>query len=308
MPVKNGEKFLNSAFKSILSCVREGDEIIVIDDGSSDSTPSILKNYEGELKNLKVIRSPGTGIVDALNLGIQIAKNDWIARFDVDDEYDKLRLIEQEKRISPGVVAIFADYIFRDTNGKDYGFVASAIYPEATSVSLINSFRTAHSSALINKTAFFAAGGYQKSDFPAEDLGLWLRLSKIGQLVTIPKPLLFYTINQGSVSTEYKVQMQAKKRELLQKYGIPSEDLENLRVNWVSILHSYNNSDSAAQRRILLSRDFIAAAWATRKNRLIFIAFLRLIQLLLYKENRIELLQLVNEKKRRNKIKSSFKF
>jgi hypothetical protein len=127
-------------------------------------------------------------------------------------------------------------------------------------------------------------------------------------LVTIPKPLLFYTINQGSVSTEYKVQMQAKKRELLQKYGIPSEDLENLRVNWVSILHSYNNSDSAAQRRILLSRDFIAAAWATRKNRLIFIAFLRLIQLLLYKENRIELLQLVNEKKRRNKIKSSFKF
>ena len=72
MPVKNGEKYLGSAFKSILSCIREGDEIIVIDDGSSDSTPSILENYEGELKNLKVIRSPGTGIVDALNLGIQI--------------------------------------------------------------------------------------------------------------------------------------------------------------------------------------------------------------------------------------------
>jgi glycosyltransferase involved in cell wall biosynthesis len=307
MPVKNGEKYLGSAFKSILSCIREGDEIIVIDDGSSDSTPSILENYDGELKNLKVIRSPGTGIVDALNLGIQIAKNEWIARFDVDDEYDKLRLIEQEKRIAPGVVAIFTDYIFRDTNGKNYGLVASAIYPEATSVSLINSFRTAHSSALINKTAFFAAGGYQRSDFPAEDLGLWLRLSKIGQLVTIPKPLLFYTINQGSVSTEYKVQMQAKKRELLQKYRIPSEDLENLRLNWVSIVGSYSNSDSAAQRRILLSRDFIAAARAAPKNRLVLIALLRLIQLLINKENRIALVQLVNEKKRRKKIKNSFK-
>ncbi|HEY5345943.1 MAG TPA: glycosyltransferase family 2 protein, partial [Verrucomicrobiae bacterium] len=83
MPVWNGEKFLAAAVDSLLAQTFSDFELLVIDDGSTDRTPEILRAYADP--RLRVLRLDHGGIVVALNHGLSQAGADWIARLDADD-------------------------------------------------------------------------------------------------------------------------------------------------------------------------------------------------------------------------------
>ena len=70
MPVRNGELFIDNALGQIQKNISPNDEVIVIDDGSEDSTPIHLDRWLKVFINLRVIRRPKIGLVEALNLGI----------------------------------------------------------------------------------------------------------------------------------------------------------------------------------------------------------------------------------------------
>jgi len=98
---KNAGLFVESAVLSIINQTRVPNEIICIDDGSTDSTFSILKNIEKSNHCIKIIKTDGVGISKALNLAIQCAENRYLARMDADDlsHFDRWRssLILQRK-------------------------------------------------------------------------------------------------------------------------------------------------------------------------------------------------------------------
>jgi len=307
MPVKNGARYIHESIASIMACTTPFDEVIIIDDGSDDETHRLLQGYLTQFSNLRVEMSPGVGIVEALNYGIEISKNEWIARFDVDDHYGANRLFEQRKLIAPGVAVIFSDYCFKDSKGNKLGIVPSAISPEATALSLVNSFRTAHPSALLYRPIFTKSGKYQKTDFPAEDLGLWLRMLRHGTLISAPKVLLFYSLSSGSVSSEYRSVMIHRRLELLSKYGIPGKDIEYVWRNWKKITSSYKNFPFSSKRKILLCRDLISATslFGGRIEQIaaLFIAF----RLFLNPINFMSLILLIFEKKKRDSTRVSQK-
>ena len=83
MPVWNGERYLREAVDSILNQTMDDFELLVIDDGSTDSTPDILRSYADP--RLHVHRLEHAGIVVALNHGLTHARAEWIARLDADD-------------------------------------------------------------------------------------------------------------------------------------------------------------------------------------------------------------------------------
>ena len=85
MPVWNGERHLREAVDSILNQTFPDFEFIILDDGSTDSTPEILQEYESKDARIKIIKLNHEGIVVALNRGVAEAKTDWIARMDCDD-------------------------------------------------------------------------------------------------------------------------------------------------------------------------------------------------------------------------------
>ena len=98
MPVWNGEEYLRESIDSILGQTFSNFEFIVIDDGSTDSTPEILRSYQDP--RLRIFRLEHAGIVSALNFGVDQAQTGWIARQDADDVSDPRRLEFQWREVN----------------------------------------------------------------------------------------------------------------------------------------------------------------------------------------------------------------
>jgi glycosyltransferase involved in cell wall biosynthesis len=219
LPVKNGAPYLETLLPLILEMLEPSDELIVINDGSTDSTEKIILDYKRIDSRLRSVATEGIGLVKSLNLGVSMSKKFWIARFDVDDSYSILRLQRQREKLEFGVSVVFSDYRFLSGSNKGLGTVHSAVYPNPTAISLVSSQRTAHPSAVINRHKLLMAGGYLEEDFPAEDLGLWLRLSHFGKLISVPQTLLSYRLGKNSISSNNRKAQLSKTRVLINDYS-----------------------------------------------------------------------------------------
>jgi glycosyltransferase involved in cell wall biosynthesis len=269
MPVKNGEPFLNQAIQQIEENVKKDDEIIVVDDGSEDGTQLILKKWSKDNHKVRVLRNPKLGLVEALNLGIRESSNDWIARFDVDDGYRPERLGLQRSLITGQTAAIFSDYEFIAENGKNFGVIPSPMEHAPTTISLHFSQQTPHPGVLYNRRSIESVGGYRKSDFPAEDISLWLRLAKVGQLVSVPETLLSYRLSRNSVSAQNRKIAVSITRSVVSEIGVNPANALLCLDTWKEIGELYSVQKLGAQRTILFYRNLkkaLVIAGLTKAN------------------------------------------
>lgn len=116
MPVKNAENYLNACIDSIIDQTISDWELIAVNDGSSDATGSILKQYEKQDKRIKSLENPGKGIIDALSSAYKISSGVYITRMDADDIMLSTKLqkllalvVENPQTIATGKVAYFSD-------------------------------------------------------------------------------------------------------------------------------------------------------------------------------------------------------
>ena len=256
MPVKNGGAYLLSAIQNIEAMLSPLDEVVVIDDNSTDETPGMLRKWVDSNPQVRVMTNNGSGLVDALNMGISEARFEWIARVDVDDRYNPRRISVQKELIQNDVVAIFSDYELLYEGIHSLGKMHSAVFAPAVSVSLISSQRTAHPSVLFNRSAALSVGGYRKQDFPAEDLSLWLRVSRLGKLISSPEVLLHYRVGKNSISGTKRNEMQMMKQSHLRQIGINPIDINAFEEQYFELFAMYEDLHGATTRRILLFRDF----------------------------------------------------
>lgn len=256
LPIRNGEKWVMGILSNIVAMSQSGDEIIAVDDGSTDKTLSLLRKFKSQLK-LKILDSQGRGLVEALNMGIEKTNTEWIARVDVDDNYSPLRIEEQMKAIQKDTVAVFSDYEVVSEADRSLGVIFSPIYDIAIRLAILRSERIAHPSALLRKSAVIKAGGYINSEFPCEDLGLWIRLSKLGSFSSISSNHLRYRLISGSVSTS-KYQEAKAKTELLTSENYASSLSQELTISEISkVLKRYTENPDTAQRQVLFLRDIL---------------------------------------------------
>ena len=266
MPIKNGIKYLEKSRVDIEKNLGPNDEVVIIDDNSDDGTDKFLNEWAKVQDRLHVIKSKGSGIVDALNLGLNECSNQWVARFDVDDEYESNRIAKQKTFINQKPVAIFSDYDFLDDFGNNFGSITSPVLPSPTALSLARSVRTAHSSVLYDKYAVIESGGYLREDFPAEDLSLWLRLSKNGNLISVPEKLLHYKLRKGSVTNMKRDSALKKKDDLIKQIGISKQHFDSCIKEINKILDSYSKFEYFTQRKILFFRDVLSPVLIKDQN------------------------------------------
>jgi glycosyltransferase involved in cell wall biosynthesis len=255
LPVKNGEKYIKDSLHNLLKTIGSSDEILVIDDYSTDGTKNIVITEINNDDRIRYIKNSKPGLVNALNFGINESVNTWIARADVDDKYEINRLSEQRKNILANTVGIFTDYDFFSESHDYLGTIPSAIDANAVSVSLISSQRTAHPSILFNREAVINAGGYREIDFPAEDLSLWLRMSRLGDLISIPKTLLHYRLSPGSITGTRRIEAKDMTTKLLTDIGINQSNILGLVENFESVQQLYKQHNFASERELLILRD-----------------------------------------------------
>ena len=261
LPVKNGQKYLTSLLPRILGMLHSGDELIVVNDGSSDDSRELIEQFAILDSRINLINTTGVGLVNALNLGVQASKNVWIARFDVDDS--SFRIDRQRDLIADEVVLIFSDYKFVSKTGASLGQVCSAILPSACALSLITSQRTAHPVVLLNKEIFQKCGGYNKFDFPVEDLALWLKMSTFGKIISDSNVLLNYQLSIGSISAENRNVQKLKKNQLVKNYGMWADWQEKCLDEFNETVSIYLSLPHAPKRIFLHLRDLIIAGKLT---------------------------------------------
>jgi glycosyltransferase involved in cell wall biosynthesis len=257
LPVYNGAQYIDQAIPKILENLNSSDELVIINNGSTDNSIKMLNRWSNLDARINLLNLKSPGLVSALNIGITESKNNWIARFDIDDVYSPERIKLQRNAIKEESVAIFSDYEFISNRNKGMGIVPSAISAPAVSVSLISSQRTAHPSVMFSKKAFESIGGYQEIDFPAEDLSLWLKLSRVGELSSIPQKLLQYRLNSGSISAQNRNLITNKTLLLYKSIGINKKDINDTFARIDSILKEYDQFSCNGLRKVLMLRELI---------------------------------------------------
>jgi glycosyltransferase involved in cell wall biosynthesis len=206
LPVYNGEEFLEEAIGSILGQTFRDFELVVVDDGSRDTTPAILERLAAADPRLRVIRQENGGIVAALNTGLKACRGEYIARMDADDV------------ALPHRFQVQLDYLDAHPDCVLVGGVARSVSPDGKTVERTTGGRhrrtdltcfppkiavSMHPLITVRREALLAIGGY-RSDFPhAEDYDLFIRLSKLGGIDNPDEDILVYRRHEGAISLKH---------------------------------------------------------------------------------------------------------
>lgn len=215
MPVYNAQRYVAKAIDSILSQTFSDFEFLILDDGSSDRSPSILQRYAQRDQRIRLIQRPHGGLVAALNEMIALAQGELIARMDADDIALPERFARQIEflRQHPEVVCVGGAQAWTDEAGRVLIYHQEAQTDAEIQPQLLGG-RTAinHPSVLMRRAALVQVGGYRQIAYPAEDLDLWLRLGEVGQLANLAETVIHYRQHRDSVS-EQRQRQQFEKRQ-----------------------------------------------------------------------------------------------
>jgi glycosyltransferase involved in cell wall biosynthesis len=150
--------------------------------------------------NIHVVDSESPGIVSALNLGLKICKGKYIARIDEDDLVYPNRFMKQLKYLEthPGTVAVGGSLTLIDQNGLKIGMKAYPIMDASIRKRMYDRSPMAHPGAMILASAIREVDGYRMG--VPEDWDLWLRLSRIGKIHNLHRPVIAYRQHPDQLS------------------------------------------------------------------------------------------------------------
>lgn len=117
IPVYNGAATIGRALDSVLAQTYPAQEILVIDDGSTDQTETVVRAYGSAVR---YVRQANAGPSAARNHGVDLAQGDWIAFLDADDWYypERLRLHAELIVTQPGLDFVVGNFDYRDAEGQ----------------------------------------------------------------------------------------------------------------------------------------------------------------------------------------------
>lgn len=217
LPVYNGEKYLAEAIDSILSQTFKEFELIVIDDGSTDKTLSILNDYEIKDSRISIISRENKGLVETLNEGIDFSRGEWIARMDADDIALPHRFERQLECLKETHADICSSWV-RRFGTSDKRVVRLSQTDAAIKMEMLFGSPFVHP-AVIMKADLIRQLRYDKAWKHAEDYDLWERAVEVGCKVTnVPEVLLLYRMHDSQISSVASAQQHKLTQKIRRRY------------------------------------------------------------------------------------------
>ncbi|MFO8184353.1 MAG: glycosyltransferase [Candidatus Aegiribacteria sp.] len=199
IPFRNAEAFFEQALASVASQTFGDIEVVMVDDGSTDSSRAIAERWCGKDRRYRLADSSGSGLVDALNAGLRLCRGSWVARMDADDICmpDRIgRQLELARRCGPRTVVTCRVRSFpRDVVTEGYrayeNWLNRLTEPEEIEKNLFVESPVPHPTAFYHR-GVLREGGYMERELP-EDYELWLRLWSRGyRFARVPEVLLLW--------------------------------------------------------------------------------------------------------------------
>ena len=190
------------AVSSMLAQTFKDFELLVIDDGSTDSTRSILDRISDH--RLRIISNPkNLGLIATLNIGLENCIGKYVARMDADDISAIERLDKQVQflELHPEVHVLGTMVNLIDDGGKIFsGLSGYPSTPKDIRQHLLRDCCLIHPTVMFRKDTVCALGGYDSGFKHSEDYDLWLRLSHEHEIANLPDKLVSYRIHKNQVS------------------------------------------------------------------------------------------------------------
>lgn len=180
-PVYNGEAYFDAALPGILSQTFDDFEFILVDDGSTDRTLSMLRDRAAGDPRIRVLSPGRMGFAAACNHGITHARGDIIARQDFDDQsYPERLRLQVERFDADSAIGVVGGYYVLTDHHRSERYVRM---PPAEHSDIVRAMARyiplAHTVASFRRKAWEQAGGYPEAQ-NLVDLRFWLRIAKLG--------------------------------------------------------------------------------------------------------------------------------
>ncbi|SEQ02690.1 Glycosyl transferase family 2 [Faunimonas pinastri] len=204
LPVFNGQDTIAESLESVLAQTYRDFHVLVLDDGSTDRTAEIVADFARRDSRIQHVHKANSGLVDTLNLGLEMNRSEFIARQDADDlsRPDRFETQLRILRESPDVVAVSGGHLHINGAGDVTG--EGFVYENPTDSDFVlmphREPYLPHPFLMVRKSAMDAVGGGYRHVVHSEDTDLYWRLRDVGNLVNTRQILGSYRVHENSIS------------------------------------------------------------------------------------------------------------
>lgn len=214
LAVHNGEQFVRPALASIYHQTYQDFEVVIVDDGSTDGTPEILRQMK-DSRTIIYRNAENQGLTKSLNTGLRLCRGEYVARMDADDVSHPRRLEKQVQFLEshPEVALVGTSYYQIDAEGT----VIAPIEVPADDSEIRERLREkncfGHGTVIVRRDVLVACGGYDERYVCAQDYDLWLRIAEGHRLANLREPL-YYWRSTGQGISHARKQEQKRYKDL----------------------------------------------------------------------------------------------
>ena len=225
IPLYQTERYVLEAVGSVLAQTMRDFEVIVVDDGSTDAGPDLVRGL-GDPR-VRVVRQDNRGLAGARNTGVREARADYIALLDSDDLWAPTKLEKLVARLDADrrIGVVFSESALIDDDGKDIGLVQRPARRAIDAAHVFCRNPVGNGSAPILRRAalddiafYDAALGrdcwFDESFRQSEDIECWTRIAALEKwtFVCVDEPLTFYRVASGGLSANIGRQLETWRR------------------------------------------------------------------------------------------------
>jgi glycosyltransferase involved in cell wall biosynthesis len=201
IPVLNGAEFIAKAISSVLEQTMSDLELIVIDDGSTDATPQIVRAFRDP--RLRYFYQPNRGLSGARNTGIRQARAPWIAFLDCDDYWmpRKLEAQLEAATAAPEVGLVYCAGTYRNVAGDMLADLPAVVEGNALEQLLVgNCVAGSASSAMVSRATLDRVGLFDENLTCCEDWDMWIRVAAVTTFAKVEERLVTIVTRPGSAT------------------------------------------------------------------------------------------------------------
>lgn len=261
LPAYNAELFVADAIESVLTQTFTSFELLIVNDGSTDSTAAVLDRYRSDARVRILDNGTNRGLVASLNRGLAECRSELVARIDADDTSEPTRLERQFAQFETNPRLVLSATAYRRV--RPDGSLIRIGRPPLTHVelacALLTGNRLNHSAVMFRRQAVLDVGGYRHEWFPVEDFDLWLRLCAVGEFEGLASAEIVYVVSPGGISATRATQQrrvhQARADAELSRLG---------RLTIDDTTSAFRRVRAAARARRTIRDDLVTRGIATR--------------------------------------------
>lgn len=248
MPVFNADKYIESSIKSVLNQTFKDFELIIVDDGSKDSTVEVIQTFKDSRIKL-FLNGENKGLPYTRNRLLSLATGDYIALFDADDLCNKKRLEIQSKFLDNNDDIMVVGSNFFAFGNKKIRRANVITDPEEIDLRLMFVNCLQNSSVMFRKSFILEHNiSYNKDCIVAQDYDFWIECSRYGKITNINKCLIKYRTGHENITKKSKREMGDKRKNIILNIHKKALKYNNIHLS---------DSDSIFYNNVLCDYSFI---------------------------------------------------